>query len=53
MRCRGRPRLELGERARQFRFLIRDRDTKYTTVFDEVFTGEGIELLRSEFSQAA
>ncbi|MCA2219498.1 transposase [Jidongwangia harbinensis] len=39
--------LDLGERAGQFRFLIRDRDTKYTTVFDEVFTSEGIEVLRS------
>jgi hypothetical protein len=36
-----------GERAGTFRFLIRDRDTKYTTVFDEVFTSEGIEVLRS------
>ena len=39
--------LDLGERAGQFRFLIRDRDTKYTDVFDEVFTSEGIEVLRS------
>jgi transposase InsO family protein len=39
--------MDLGERARQFRFLIRDRDTKYTAVFDEVFTTEGIEVLRS------
>jgi transposase InsO family protein len=39
--------LGLGERAGQFRFLIRDRDTKYTEVFDEVFTSEGIEVLRS------
>jgi transposase InsO family protein len=39
--------LDLGERAAQFRFLIRDRDTKYTTVFDAVFTSEGIEVLRS------
>jgi putative transposase len=39
--------LELGERAGQFRFLIRDRDTKYTAMFDEVFTSEGIEVLRS------
>lgn len=39
--------LDLGERAGQFRFLIRDRDAKYTAVFDEVFTTEGIEVLRS------
>jgi putative transposase len=39
--------LDLGERAAQFRFLIRDRDTKYTTIFDEVFTSEGVEVLRS------
>jgi putative transposase len=39
--------LDLGERAGQFRFLIRDRDSKYTDVFDEVFTSEGIEVLRS------
>jgi hypothetical protein len=32
--------VDVGERARQFCFLIRDRDTKYTTVFDEVFTSE-------------
>jgi putative transposase len=39
--------LDLGERAGQFRFLIRDRDTKHTTILDEVFTSEGIEILRS------
>jgi putative transposase len=39
--------LDLGERTGQFRLLIRDRDTKYTTMFDEVFTEEGIEVLRS------
>jgi putative transposase len=32
--------LDLGERAGQFRFLIRDRDGKYTNAFDEVFTSE-------------
>jgi len=39
--------LDLGERAGQFRFLIRDRDTKFTDVFDEVFTSEGVKVLRS------
>jgi putative transposase len=39
--------MDLGERAGQFRFLIRDRDAKYTAMFDEVFAGEGIEIVRS------
>ena len=39
--------MDLGERARLFKFLIRDRDAKYTTAFDEVFTTEGIEVLRT------
>jgi putative transposase len=36
---------EMGERANRFRFLIRDRDAKYTAVFDTVFHAEGIEVL--------
>jgi putative transposase len=39
--------LELGEWAARFRFLIRDRDDKYTAMFDTVFHGEGIEVLRT------
>ena len=39
--------MDLGERADQFRFLIRDRDTKYITMFDKMFTSEGIEILSS------
>jgi putative transposase len=35
------------ERDRPIRFLIRDRDTKFTTAFDEVFQSEAIRILRS------
>jgi transposase len=38
---------DLEEAGRQFRFLIRDRDTKFTTSFDEVFAAIGIEAIRS------
>jgi putative transposase len=39
--------LAVGERADSFRFLIRDRDTKFTAAFDAVFADAGIEVLRS------
>ena len=35
------------ERAEPVRFLIRDRDTKFTRSFDAVFRGEGIRIVRT------
>jgi hypothetical protein len=37
---------DLDERTTQFRFLIRDRDTKFTTSFDAVFASGGIQILK-------
>ena len=38
---------EIAERARPVKFLIRDRDTKFTSSFDEVFGSEGIRIIRT------
>ncbi len=39
--------MDLGERAGQFKFLIRDRDSKFTAVFDDVFAGNGTRIIKT------
>ena len=39
--------MNLGDRAATVTFLIRDRDSKFTSVFDAVFASEGIRILRT------
>lgn len=39
--------VELDERFGQVKYLIRDRDSRFTSAFDAVFEAEGIEILRS------
>jgi hypothetical protein len=39
--------MDLGERAEHIRFLVRDRDAKYTSVFDEVFISLGARVTKT------
>jgi transposase InsO family protein len=39
--------MDLGERAGRFKFLIRDRDSKFTSAFDEVFAGNGMRIIKT------
>ena len=39
--------IDLGEYATRFKFLIRDRDSKFTAVFDEVLAGNGMRIIKT------
>jgi transposase InsO family protein len=39
--------LELDDAGHKVKFLIRDRDTKFTQAFDDVFIGAGVRVLKS------
>jgi hypothetical protein len=39
--------MALAEQEQQTRFLIRDRDCKFTAAFDEIFRSEGIRVIRA------
>src|SRR5207249_1831176 len=38
--------MDLDEQAHRFRYLIRDRDAKFTAAFDAVFTTSGIDVVK-------
>ena len=39
--------MDPGEYATRFKFLIRDRDSKFTAVFDEVLAGNGMRIIKT------
>jgi putative transposase len=43
---------DLADRGRSFKFLIQDRDTKFTASFDEVLRSEGIRVIKTPVRSA-
>lgn len=39
--------MDLRERAEAFKFLIRDRDAKFTAVFDDVLAGSAVRIIKT------
>ena len=39
--------MDLGDRATQFRFVIRDRDSTFTAMFDQVLAGSGVRIIKT------
>jgi putative transposase len=41
------PLIDLDDRSQRPRFLIHDRDTKFSRAFDAIFGSEGLEIVRT------